>query len=76
MALKLVICIWLFFILTIGIIRRIRLNHLSQEVLDMLACRKRALDSNSKQSICSLFLHVSGGLILVEKNTTLCMYFK
>jgi hypothetical protein len=31
--------------------RRIRLNHLSQEVLDMLACRKRALDTNSKQSI-------------------------
>lgn len=31
--------------------RRIRLNHLSQEVLDMLACRKRALNTNSKQSI-------------------------
>jgi hypothetical protein len=31
--------------------RRIRLNHLTQEVLDMLACRKRALDTNSKQSI-------------------------
>jgi hypothetical protein len=31
--------------------RRIRLNHLEQEVLDMLACRKRALETNSKQSI-------------------------
>jgi len=31
--------------------RRIRLNHLSQEVMDMLACRKRALDLKSKQSI-------------------------
>ena len=31
--------------------RRIRLNQLSGEVLDMLACRKRALDTNSKQSI-------------------------
>lgn len=31
--------------------RRIRLNRLEQEVLDMLACRKRALDTKSKQSI-------------------------
>jgi ATP-dependent exoDNAse (exonuclease V) beta subunit len=31
--------------------RRIRLNILKDEVLDMLACRKRALDSKSTQSI-------------------------